>query len=237
MLINEIFSSIEGEGIRTGYPATFIRSFGCSCRCTYCDSLYAVAPETEEDKANAYKEMTIYEILKKCKELKNKKITFTGGEPLLQHDAAQLVVALLKEEYEVNIETNGAEDIEKFRHKLVEQGINEIPEEIKDKNLIFTADYKCYTSGMNDKMILSNLTTGLKENDVLKFVVGSIDDLDLMKYLVTHYKPKYQVFVSPVFGKIEPKQIVEYVIANDLQSVRVQLQLHKFIWPVDMRGV
>lgn len=232
MQINEIFASIDGEGIRTGYPVTFIRTFGCNLRCSYCDTLYAVQPETQEDKDNAFVVMTVDEILDKCVELKNRRITFTGGEPLIQKDAPELVAALLDNGYEVNIETNGAVDLTIFEEKLVDI----LQDDSLLNNLIYTLDYKCPTSGMEDKMIMENLGF-LIDSDVLKFVVGSQGDLDKMKAILEEYTPTAQVFVSPVFGQIEPKDIVEYVLANNLQEVRVQIQLHKIIWPVNMRGV
>lgn len=227
MLINEIFSSIDGEGIRTGFPVTFIRTYGCNLLCSYCDTLYAVDPQTEEDKQNAFTSMGIDEIVEKCKELKNRRITFTGGEPLIQKDAAYLVNKLLDEGFEVNIETNGAVNIEEFDVKIASKNLF---------NLIYTLDYKTASSGMEDKMILSNLEY-IGTEDVLKFVVGSREDLDKMKEIVTNYDIEAEIFVSPVFGKIEPRELVEYVLENDLQNVRVQLQLHKIIWNPETRGV
>ena len=237
MLINEIFKSIDGEGNRTGYPVTFIRSYSCNLLCTYCDTLYAVQPETEEDKANAFKEMSVDEIVQKCKELGNKRITFTGGEPLIQKDAAELVGQLMLNGFEVNIETNGAVNIEEFTHKL-DSYMDAYISTLEDTcgTYYYTLDYKCPTSGMEGKMILSNLDW-LSEGDVLKFVVGSKEDLDRMKQIITEHKIFAEIFVSPVFGNIEPKDIVKYIIDNNLQNVRVQLQLHKIIWPVSMRGV
>ena len=204
----------------------------CNLHCSYCDTLYAVDPQTEEDKANAYVSMTPEEILEKCCEFNLNKITFTGGEPLIQKDAPELVAALLDNGYEVNIETNGAVDLTVFEEKLVDI----LQDDSLLNNLIYTLDYKCPTSGMEDKMIMENLGF-LIDSDVLKFVVGSQGDLDKMKAILEEYTPTAQVFVSPVFGQIEPKDIVEYVLANNLQEVRVQIQLHKIIWPVNMRGV
>ena len=232
MQIHEIFSSIDGEGIRTGCPVTFIRSFGCNLRCSYCDTMYAVQPETEEDLANAFTVMTVEEIVARCEELRNKRITFTGGEPLMQKDSPELVAALLEAGYEVNIETNGAVNIKDFNDRLVDV----LTDDALLDQLIYTLDYKCPTSGMEDKMIMDNIDY-LNDTDVLKFVVGSQEDLDTMKRVVDEYTPECYIFVSPVFGNIEPSAIVEYVLANNMQNVRVQLQIHKLIWPVDMRGV
>lgn len=197
-----------------------------------CDTLYAVDPQTEEDKENAFVTMTPDEILSKCKEFGLTKITFTGGEPLIQKDAPELVALLLDNGYEVNIETNGAVDLKEFNDKLVDVLAND--ETLN--NLIYTLDYKCPSSGMEDKMILDNIDY-LNDIDVLKFVVGTQEDLDKMKQIVEQYTPECNIFVSPVFGQIEPKDIVQYILDNNLRNVRVQLQLHKIIYPVDMRGV
>lgn len=231
MQINEIFSSIDGEGIRTGYPVTFIRTQFCNLKCIYCDTKYSWDANDENGNPQ-YTNMDVHEILAKCEELKNKRITFTGGEPLIQKDAPELVALLLDNGYEVNIETNGAVKLQDFEEKLVEI----LTDDEKLNNLIYTLDYKTAASGMEDKMIMENIPF-LVEGDVLKFVVGSQEELDRMKEIVLEYKPRAEVFISPVFGQIEPKQLVEYIVANDLQNVRVQLQLHKLIWDPQMRGV
>ena len=211
MLISEIFNSIDGEGIRAGYLVTFIRTFGCNLRCSYCDSMYAL-------EGSNYQELTVDQVMKAVRSYPSKRITFTGGEPLLQKDAFDLVSTLVEEGYEVNIETNGSVDVSPF---LLD-------------HVIITMDWKCPSSGMMDRMFLDNMMK-LRSTDVIKFVVGSEEDLNNMKdmYITTDAIP----FVSPVFGKIEPKEIVYYLQEHNLQEVRFQLQLHKFVWPADMRGV
>ena len=231
MQINEIFSSIDGEGIRTGYPVTFIRSQFCNLKCTYCDTKYSWDANDENGNPQ-FTVMTVEEIVAKCKELKNRRITFTGGEPLIQKDAAELVAALLDQGFEVNIETNGAVELEPFENRLVDVLQND---ELLN-NLIYTLDYKTASSGMEDKMIMENINF-LIEGDVLKFVVGSKAELDRMKEIVLEYNPRSEIFISPVFGDIEPKELVDYILENNLQNVRVQLQLHKLIWDPETRGV
>lgn len=222
MQINEIFSSIDGEGIRTGYLVTFIRTFGCNLLCKYCDTLYSVKPQTEEDKQNAFKVMSVDEVIQKCDELGNRRITFTGGEPLIQKDAEELISKLTSLGYEVNIETNGAAKLDKINHKY--------------PNLIWTMDWKSPYSGMRDKMLESNLDY-LTETDVLKFVVANIEDLNDMKQTITEHDLKCHIFVSPVYGQMEGKDIVEFMKVNNLQNVRVQVQLHKIWWDPSTRGV
>ena len=220
MKVNEIFKSISGESIEAGKLAVFIRLFGCQLACSYCDSTYSCYGDD-------YVEMSIPEIIDKVEELHCKKIILTGGEPLLQSDAYDLIYELVKSRYFVEIETNGAIDLFKLFNET--DIITDHPDRV-----IVTMDWKCPTSGMLHKMIPSNLME-LRPTDVLKCVVGSKEDLDVMKR--TLQLTQAQVFVSPVFGQIEPKDIVQYMIDNELNDVRLQLQIHKFIYPVDMRGV
>lgn len=216
MKVVEIFESIDGEGIRVGLPVTFIRLHGCNLRCSYCDSLYACDGDN-------YTEMSIEDILKKVKELNHKLITLTGGEPLIHPDVQYLIYALSKAGYLINIETNGAVDIKPV---------------IKKRGMIVTLDYKCPSSKMESKMILDNLTL-LRKSDVLKFVVGSKEDLEKAKEVILKYElqGKCNIYFSPVFGNIEPREIVEFILENHLEKVRMQLQIHKFIWDPDKRGV
>ena len=212
--VSEIFSSIDGEGIRAGCPVTFIRLHGCNCSCSYCDSTYA----TEGDD---YTLMSMEEIIN---EVYNKGFfrgTLTGGEPLNNEFAYDLVLELRNRGYEVNIETNGSFPIDRFSHL---------------NNTIITMDYKCYSSGMTDKMDVDNFMY-LRRQDVLKFVVGDINDLNQMRDILNQYRIYCNVFVSPVFGKIDPKDIVTYLLDNNLENVRLQLQMHKIIWDPNMRGV
>lgn len=230
MKISEIFQSIDGEGITAGFPAMFIRTFGCNLRCTYCDSMYAV-------EGKDYKEMSVDEIVSAVL-AKNKfctRVTLTGGEPLLYPEALELIVRLL-DNYTtsirtVNVETNGAVDLKPLYEKLPSRVL---------KNVIVTMDWKSLTSGMSDKMLESNLHL-LRNQDVLKFVVGSSADLHQMKSVIYDMNVAGifpdNVFVSPVFGNIEPKEIVDYLLKNNLWWIRMQLQMHKFIWPPEMRGV
>lgn len=221
MKVVEIFNSIEGEGSRAGYLCTFIRLYGCNLRCTYCDSMYA-------NEGSDYTELSVNEILHTVQGYMCNKITLTGGEPLIHKDVDTLLENLLNDNYFVNIETNGSIDLTNYYNKFKTY--------IDLGKLMFTVDWKSLSSGMSSSMNPTNLLL-LTNNDVLKFVVGSGQDLDQMKNLINSNNLNCQVFVSPIFGDIEPKKIVEYLQFNKLNNVRVQLQLHKFIWPVTMRGV
>lgn len=215
MKVVEIFKSIDGEGIRAGYPATFIRLFGCNLRCSYCDTPYGY-------EGNDYKEMTVDEIVQECMCLNCPRITLTGGEPLIHKDVNILIKNLLVNGFEVNIETNGSVDVEllKFLYPQV----------------VITMDWKCPSSGCENKMSIARLKD-LKKNDVLKFVVGSKEDLEVCKSIYNTQELECSIFISPIFGKIEPSEIVDYMLENNMMDCRVQLQMHKFIWNPNKRGV
>lgn len=213
MKVVEIFKSIDGEGIRAGFPVTFIRLAGCNLRCSYCDSNYACDWKDED-----VTEMTPKEIFKNVYLKGNTRITLTGGEPLIHEDVDSLIDILTGSGFEVNIETNGSVDIERYLQR----------------NIIVTMDYKCPSSNMTEQMLLENLEL-LRKQDVLKFVVGSKQDLDCCRDIIKYTDA--QIFISPVFGKIEPKEIVEYMIEHDMQHCRIQLQMHKIIYDPNARGV
>lgn len=217
MDVNEIFYSIEGEGIRAGYPCVFVRFNGCNLRCKYCDTGYAQKPGDSN--------MTLQEIVDQVKQYKCHRVTLTGGEPLIQRDIAKLVKALSDEGMEINIETNGSIPLESFDWCMC--------------NVLFTMDYKTGASGESPNMYLPNLGY-LSASDVLKFVVGSKEDIQQAFYVVDQYLDRCNppmIFFSPVFGSIEPKDIVEAIKQSGHTECRVQLQLHKFIWPPEQRGV
>ena len=208
----EKFVSIDGEGIRTGFPVIFLRFAGCNLKCGYCDSLYA-------NENPVYETMNTNQIIRYCNGTGFKRVTVTGGEPLIQPGIIELITKLEDLGYEVNIETNGAVDIS-----------------ICNETSIVTMDYKSISSGETEKMLDTNIKY-LGTKDVLKFVVGSKEDLEQMKLVLDTYKPKCSVFVSPVFGNIEPVQIVNFILENKLKDVRMQIQIHKIIWAFDKRGV
>ena len=215
--VNEIFLSIDGEGCRTGLPVVFVRLYGCNLNCSYCDTRYSC--EQQE-----YKEMSLYDILAQVLSYGVPRVTLTGGEPLIHPGVKDLITSLVANDIEVNIETNGAVDLDEF----IEFKYN--------SKVVFTMDYKCKSSGMEDKMILSNLVF-LQPKDVIKFVVSNYNEMEEMEYILEASKCKAQVYVSPVFGAIEPKELVEYVLENKLNNVKVQVQLHKIIWEPTKRGV
>lgn len=218
MNVNEIFKSIDGEGLRTGELTTFIRLAGCNLRCSYCDTCYALK------KSNGT-EMSVDEIVKKAKKYDYRNITLTGGEPLIHRDVDSLISKLCENGFYVNIETNGSVPIDKY---------------ISNKNILITMDYKLPSSDVEKNMNLNNLEK-LRKNDVLKFVIGK-DDFDKVKQVIEKYRIKSYIYLSPVFGEIEPFEIVDFMKIMHTQGIdtskmRVQVQLHKIIWNPNERGV
>lgn len=215
----EKFVSINGEGILAGQLAVFIRFHGCNLACSYCDTAWA----NQDDAAYTY--MTEQEIYHYIKETSVKNVTLTGGEPLLNPDLIYLLQVLAADrELQVEIETNGSIDLTTFTK------INNTP--------VFTMDYKLPSSLMESKMLVSNFKL-LTKRDTVKFVVGSIEDLNCAWEIITwhHLVAKCHVYISTVFGKMNLEEVVEYMKENSMNGVTLQLQLHKFIWNPSERGV
>lgn len=203
MIISEIFKSIDGESLRSGEISTFIRSVGCNLRCGYCDSKYT----WKDSNAITY---TPQQILSICENLGSKNITFTGGEPLIQKDSDELIELLSKNDYNVCIETNGSIDFT-TRNWF----INNFP------NIWVCADYKLYKSNEINKMLSLSTFSKLRDNDVLKFVVGSKEDLVETKRVINYLRDNNcncYFYISPVFGSIDLKEIVKFMLDNDLQN-------------------
>jgi len=217
MKVTEIFYSIEGEGIRQGYPCVFIRLAGCNLKCSYCDSEYS-------RHLSQGVEMSEEDILKEVLKYDCPRVTITGGEPYLT--LTDKLLDLFWDEamdgsidIEINIETNGS--LNPSRHQRVGN--------------IITMDYKLPSSGMEDEMT-EDYVDLLRRQDVLKFVVGDLFDMARAKEIIDSHDIKAHIFFSPVYGRIEPSAIADYLKANKLDA-RLQLQIHKIIWNPDRRGV
>lgn len=220
MRVVEIFKSIDGEGVRTGQIVTFIRLAGCNLRCCYCDTTYAF------DKKQAT-EMSVQEILAKVKELGCSKITLTGGEPLVHKDVMVLLLALGTNGYQINIETNGSVDLIPFIHLR----------DRYDLDMFFTVDYKTIYSKMNSQMNKNSFAYLDCQRDIVKCVVANKEDFDdALKYLDGLHK-QFNIWVSPVFGEVEPSDIVEWVKDTKREDITIQVQLHKIIWDPNKKGV
>lgn len=207
--INEIFLSIQGEGVSTGYPTVFVRLTGCNLNCSYCDTAYSHS-EGEY--------MSVEAIMSKIRGFRYKRVCLTGGEPLLQEGLRELLREL--EDYEVSIETNGSVDLSGF------------PLTQKHR---FTMDIKTPSSGESKSFLISNLNA-LKETDEIKIVLGSREDYLWAIALLNRYYQKGVITLSPIFGAIAPKDIIKWMLEDNVDA-RFQLQLHKIIWNPDERGV
>lgn len=215
----EKFISINGEGILCGQLAIFIRLAGCNLSCSYCDTSWA------NDKDVKYDLMTTEEIYEYIKSTEIRNITLTGGEPLLQSGINELLERLSEDrDIHVEIETNGSISLKEFSK------IENSPS--------FTMDYKLPSSNMESNMDLSNFEY-LTKKDTVKFVSGTQEDLQKVKYIVDKFNliDKTNVYISPVYTKISLDSIVEFMKDNKMNGVNLQMQLHKVIWDPNMRGV
>ncbi len=209
MKINETFRSIQGEGKRIGVVTFFIRTTGCNLNCSWCDTQYAMSEG---------KEMSVDELIKISQN--ENEICFTGGEPLLQKDAFELVKKLSDAGKTVVVETNGSIDISEIQ-------------KIKSENVIVSMDIKCPSSQMHEKMLFSNIAK-LKNKDQLKFIIADEKDMNYAISIIDKYKPKCESIFSPV-GGMDLEPLAEEIIDLGLK-VRVLPQLHKIIWK-DRTGV
>lgn len=215
----EIFKSINGEGKKSGQLTIFVRFQKCNLCCAYCDTKWAIKEDAP------YILMTDEEIYNTIIDSGVKNVTLTGGEPLIQYEIEDLLLRLAKnKELNVEIETNGSISIEKL--VKIENGPS------------FTMDYKLPASQMEEYMFLDNFKY-LRGNDTIKFVAMNINDLERVKEIVNNYKliGKCNIYLSPVFGEIDLKEMVEFMKKNNMNGVTLQLQIHKIIWDPEERGV
>ncbi len=219
MYVAEKFVSINGESRRAGQLAVFIRFKGCNLSCTYCDTRWANQADCPAE------EMTHENIYDYIRSTGIKNVTLTGGEPLLQQDINKLIGLISDDDtLYCEIETNGSVDISEAK------GFRNPPS--------ITMDFKSPSSGMCDKMLMSNYAL-LDGRDTVKFVCGSMEDLEKAYAVIREYSltKKCAVYISPVFGSIDTAGIVEFMIDKKLNGVNLQLQLHKYIWSPDKKGV
>ena len=208
--VNEIFYSIQGEGTAQGKPCSFVRLTYCNLRCSYCDTKYAFY-EGEE--------MSLREIIDKVKAYPSLLVEVTGGEPLAQKESLSLLKALCDEGFETLLETSGS-----------------LPIKDVDKRVKIIMDVKTPSSGMADKNLIENLNF-LKKEDEIKFVIGNFEDYQWSKNFIEERGLSGRtVLFSPVFGKMEAKTLAELLLKDGL-DVRLNLQIHKFIWQPNTRGV
>tara|TARA_B100000029_G_scaffold498159_1_gene566617 strand:+ start:123 stop:794 length:672 start_codon:yes stop_codon:yes gene_type:complete len=209
LIINEIFYSIQGEGLDSGKPTIFIRLTGCPLRCNYCDTKYAFKEGQK---------MSFDEILTIINEYKCKNITITGGEPLAQKNTHKLITQLIKQKYKISIETSNAIDISSIHKKV-----------------IIILDIKTPGSNESNKN-LSNNYKFLKKSDQIKFVICNIQDYEWSKKYIQKYKLNNicNILFSPSSNEMNPKILADKMLMDHVDA-RLQLQIHKFIWG-DIRG-
>ncbi len=209
--VNEIYHSIQGEGTNAGRPCVFVRLTYCNLRCTYCDTEYAFYEG---------KEMSVQEMIDQIKKFNCNLVEVTGGEPLAQNECVPFLKILCDEEFEVLLETAGNMPIDKV-----------------DKRVKIIMDLKCPSSGMMDKNLYENINH-LQKTDEIKFVIGTNEDYGWSKEIVDKYNltDKCTVLFSCVFDKLESLTLVNWILEDKL-DVRFQLQMHKFIWHPETKGV
>lgn len=208
----EIFASVQGETSLTGLPTTFIRLAACNLRCTWCDTSYSFGRGTPK---------TLKAILNEVETNGCPYVCVTGGEPLLQSNVYELMSILCDKNYRVNLETGGSLPIKKV-----------------DPRVITILDIKCPGSGMQLKNYWENLSE-LRPQDEVKFVIKDLEDYLYTKEICEKYhlfQRKNPVLLSPVFGELEAKELVQWMLKDKLH-VRLNLQTHKFIWSPETKGV
>jgi len=202
--VTEIFYSIQGETSRVGLPTVFVRLTGCPLRCGYCDTAYAF---------QGGEWLSLPEILAAVANYAPRQVTVTGGEPLAQRDCPALLTALCDAGYDVSLETSGALDIAPV-----------------DKRVARIVDLKTPGSGEAERNFWSNIEQ-LTPHDEVKFVL--VDEADY-RWAVEVLRQqrlaeRCEVLFSPVFGKLPPRQLAEWILRDRL-PVRLQVQLHKILW-------
>ena len=211
--VTEIFRSIQGESTHAGRPCTFVRLTGCPMRCNWCDSEYTFT---------GGESVSIEEVMGKVRAFGCKLVEITGGEPLAQREAFDLIKRLCGEGYEVLIETGGyvsTEDVD-LRAKVI-------------------LDVKCPASGEAERNHWPNLTRVRPECDEVKFVVADRADWDFARRVVEEYDLEHRaksILISPAWDEIDLKELASWIVESGM-NLRMQLQMHKYIWGPDARGV
>jgi 7-carboxy-7-deazaguanine synthase len=211
LIVNEIFHSIQGESSFMGRPCVFIRLTGCNLRCTYCDTAYAFYDGRPS---------SVEHILAEVDRFACRLVEVTGGEPLMQEGSLALLKALCDRGYETLLETGGSLDIGQV-----------------DPRVHRIMDIKCPGSGMQIRNRWENLDLVTRHDDV-KFVIADRQDFDWSIEVVRRHdlSARTNVLFSPVFGRLEPIDLAGWLLATG-EPVRMQLQMHKYIWEPTARGV
>jgi 7-carboxy-7-deazaguanine synthase len=212
LTVNEIFYSIQGESTRAGRPCVFVRLTACDLRCSWCDTAYAF---------HEGQKRTLDEVVADVERYGCQLVEITGGEPLLQEDVYPLMRRLLDSGRTVLLETGG------------HRPITDVPAEV-----IKIVDIKCPASGESGRNDWTNLDA-LSPHDEVKFVIENRADYDFAVEVVRHYHLAGRcaaILFSPVHGVLHPRTLSEWMLADQVPA-RLQVQLHKYIWPLSTRGV
>lgn len=213
LVVNEVYASVQGEGTRAGRPCTFVRLTGCGLRCSWCDTAYAFhegARRAVDDVAR--------EVVARGIDL----VLLTGGEPLEQAGCLTLARRLCDAGLEVTVETGGHVDTTPL-----------------DPRVVRIVDVKCPASGMSKRNRLENLAA-LRPADEVKFVVQDRADLDHALDVVARHGLSERgcaLLFSPVHGVLDPAQLAAWLVERPVRGARLNLQLHKLVWPAATRGV
>ena len=211
--VTEIFRSIQGESTHAGRPCAFVRLTGCPMRCTWCDSEYTFT---------GGERVSIEDVMRQVRAFGCQLVEVTGGEPLAQREAFELISRLCEEGYEVLIETGGYVSTE---------GV--------DERAKIVLDVKCPASGEAERNHWPNLERLRADRDEVKFVVAGRDDWEFARGVIERYELERRalaVLVSPVWGETDLKELADLIASSGL-NVRMQLQLHKYVWGPEARGV
>jgi 7-carboxy-7-deazaguanine synthase len=211
--VTEIFHSIQGESTHAGRPCTFVRLTGCPMRCTWCDSEYTFT---------GGEHVALEDIMRQVSDFDCSLVEVTGGEPLAQRKAFDLIRRLCDEGYEVLIETGGY-----------------VSTETVDPRAKIILDVKCPGSGEAERNHWANLGRLRPEMDEVKFVIANRADWDFAGRIVAEYELETRakaILISPSWGQIDLKELAGW-IAESGRNVRMQLQLHKYIWGPEVHGV
>ena len=212
LIVNEIFYSIQGESTFAGLPCVFVRLTGCNMRCAYCDTVYAY---------DQGRPMHISEILDTIEAFHCSMVEITGGEPLLQAETPDLISGLLRKQYRVLMETNGSFDVR-----------------MADPRCVKIMDVKCPGSGEHEKCDFRNFRH-LGKKDQVKFVIGDRQDYEYARDMLNRIPssiPTGNLLFSPIREKLAPAKLAGWILEDHLQT-RLQLQLHRVVWPEIERGV
>ena len=211
--ITEIFLSIQGESSHAGRPCAFVRLTGCPMRCAWCDSEYTFT---------GGEKISFADIFNKLEEFDCNLVEITGGDPLAQKNVYPFIAALCDKNYEVLIETGGFFSTENV-----------------DERAKIILDVKCPASGESERNHWANLERLSAEKDEIKFVIADLNDWEYAKEIITKYDLETragEILISPVFGIENLKEIAEQIARSNLK-VRLNLQLHKYIWGANVHGV